>query len=132
MSVPVKAVLWEPNLGIPLADHEWRMFEVPAPGSHYWHGKTGYRLDRIEEVEGETHVHLVRDRQWEEAVSAPLPDDYLVDGGRDDENGYWHFQVVGPHGVVAGASGYGLELEPAILQAVAQAAARLGLAPGQP
>jgi hypothetical protein len=61
-------------------------------------------------------------------MSAPLPDEYLVDGGRDHEDGYWHFHVVGPTGLVAGANGYSTELEPAIRQAVVQAAERLGLA----
>jgi hypothetical protein len=133
VSVAIRAVLWEPNLaGLRLSDHEWRVFELPAVGSHYWHDKTGYRVDRIEEVDGETRVHFMRDPEWEEAVSTPLPDEYLVDGGRSDEDGHWHFQVVGPQGIVAGANGYGIELEPAIRQAVVEAATRLGLAPGQP
>ncbi len=34
-------------------------------------------------------------------MSAPLPDDYLVDGGRDEEDGNWHFKtVIGPRGLV--------------------------------
>jgi hypothetical protein len=127
MSVPVRAVLWEPNLGIPLSDHEWQMYELPGVGEHYWHDKTGYRVDRIEEGDGEIRVHLIRDPDWEEAMSTPLPDEYLVDGGRDHEDGYWHFHVTGPTGLVAGANGYGTDLEAAIRQAVAQAAERLGL-----
>lgn len=118
--------------GLPLSDHEWQMFEVPSVGSHYWHDKTGYRVDRIEDVDGETRVHLIRDPEWEEEMSAPLPDEYLIDGGRDEEDGNWHFEVVGPRGLVGGrATGYGPDLEGAIRQAVAGAAAHLGLAPGE-
>lgn len=123
MPVDVRAVLWEPLVpGMPLSDHGWRMYELPEAGAHYWHGTTGYRLDRIERMDDETRVHLVRDPEWEQEMSIGLPDDYLVDGGRDSERGEWHFHVVGPQGRVAGGAwAFGDDLERTIRQAVAGA-----------
>jgi hypothetical protein len=110
---------------MPMSDHQWQMHAIPEVGSHYWHDRTGYRLDRIEHVEGETRVHLVGDRDWEEAVSAGLPDEYMVMGGRDSHTGEWHFRVVGAKGPVIGWA-FGEDLESTIARAVATALEALG------
>jgi hypothetical protein len=121
MPIPVRAVLWEPRLpGLPLSDHEWEMFELPEADARYWHDKTGYRVDRIEEIDGETRVHLVRDPEWEEQMSQGLPDDHLVDGGRSSDTGEWHFRVVGPRGAITGWH-FDNVMEPPIQTAVAVA-----------
>lgn len=111
--------------GLPLSVHEWRMYELPEVGAHYWHDRTGYRVDRIEQVEEETRVDLIRDPEWEEEMSAGLPDNYLVDGGRDADHGRWHFRVVGPQGRVAGRGALNDNMEAAIRHAVAEAVQHL-------
>lgn len=84
--------------GLTLSDHEWQVFDMPAPGDHYWHWTTGYRVERTGEVDGELRLHLMRNPAWEEEMSQGLPDDHLVDGGRSADSGQWHFRVVGPRG----------------------------------
>ena len=60
--------------GLAMSDHEWEMYELPTPGSHYWHDKTGFTVDRIEEIDDETLVHLMRDPDWERAMADGLHD----------------------------------------------------------
>jgi hypothetical protein len=94
------------------------MFELPEAAGHYWHATTGYRVERIEQVDQETRVHLMRDPDWEEDMSKGLADDHLVDGGRSADTGQWHFRVVGPRGAVTGWH-FDDDVEPAIEAAVA-------------
>jgi hypothetical protein len=111
---------------MPISSQNWSMYDLPEPGEHYWHGRTGYVVDRIGMVDEVPHVHLVRDPAWEDQLSDGLPDDHMIDGGRREGDGTWHFQIVGPNGRLAGdAWSVGSELEPAIRQAVAGAIAQL-------
>jgi hypothetical protein len=53
MPVPVIAILWEPAVTqMPISSQEWSMYDLPEPGTHYWHGRTGYLVDQIEDVDG--------------------------------------------------------------------------------
>ncbi len=127
MPIPVVALLWEPGVTeMPIGSQNWSMYDLPEPGTHYWHGRTGYVVDRIEDADGMPHVHLIRDSSWERQMSAGLPDDHLVDGGRREDDGTWHFQVVGPNGPIGGnAWSFGRELEPTLREAVAAALTQL-------
>jgi hypothetical protein len=119
MPIDVRAVLSEPNMpGIALSDRKWQMYALPEPGTHYWHDRTGYTVDRIEDVEGETRVHLVRDPEWEVEVADGLNDDQAIIGGPQSDDGQWHFEVVDRAGHHHGWS-FGNELEPTIREAVA-------------
>ena len=124
MPAHVHAVLHEPGLELPLQIQEWRMYDVPPPGSHYWHGRTGYLVLRVEQTDPVT-VHFVRDPEWEQELHAGLPDDHIIDGGRGSDDGTWHFSVVGPSGQLNEAWAFGDQMEPAIREAVALARTRL-------
>ena len=134
MAIPVQAVLWEPAIPeLPLAIDEWQMYDLPEVGSLYWHGRTGYRVDRIEQLEDEIRVHLVHDPEWELKLLVPLASGHSIDGGRSSENGRWHFQVIGPDGRVVGTPwSTGFSLESAIRKAVAQALQCISATPIDP
>jgi len=127
MGVRVEAVLSEPGMGIPLSEQDWTMFELPEAGSQYWHGSTGYRVDRIDEGEP-PRVYLVRDPEWETALHGALPEGYRLYGGRSEKEAAWHFEVLGPQGEHLGgaARGYGPTPEQAADEAVAGALQVIG------
>ena len=107
---------------MPLEEVEWKMFELPELGENYWHGRTGYRVKAMDQSVDPPRLDLELDRDFEERMSAGLPDDHFVDGGRRDDDGSWHFQVVGPNGIVGGrAWSMGDDMEKAIGEAVAGA-----------
>jgi hypothetical protein len=124
MSTVVQAVLHEPGLELPLEIQEWQMYEVPEAGSHYWHGRSGYVVQRIDRTDPIT-VHFVRDPAWEEELHNGLPDEYIIDGGRRVDDGEWHFSVVGPDGRLNRAWSFGPDQEIAIRDAIQQVRALL-------
>ena|SRR6266516_4626858 len=127
MPTAVQAVLHEPGLELPLELQHWTMYEVPRVGAHYWHNRTGYRIQRIDQTEPLT-VHLVRDPSWEEEIHAGLPGDYLLSGGRRSDDGTWHFSMVGPSGRLNDAWSVDDDLDAAIREVVGQAHASLARA----
>jgi hypothetical protein len=122
MAIKVRAVLWAPNMPtIAVSDHEWEMYALPEPGTHYWHDGTGFTVDRIEEADGETRVHLVRDPEWEREVAAGLNDDDVISGGRRSDDGQWHFEVRDRASGRRRGWAFGDKLEPTLRQAVTSA-----------
>jgi hypothetical protein len=99
------------------------MYELPAVGEQYWHGKTGYVVKALDANADPPRLDLELDRKFEERMSAGLPDDHFVDGGRQHDDGTWHFQIVGPKGIIGGgaASSRSDDMERAIAEAVASA-----------
>jgi hypothetical protein len=123
MAARVQAVLYEPGLELPLQTQQWLMFEVPSVGARYWHGRTGYRVERVDPTDPVT-LHLVRDRVWEDALHDGLPSEYVIDGGRRSDDGSWHFTVVRNGDRIAGWS-FGEDCEATIRDAVSRVVASL-------
>jgi hypothetical protein len=61
-----------------LIELNWTMFELPAPGSRYWHDRSGYTVREVDRTQDPPHVHLVHDRAYEEELHAGLPEGYLL------------------------------------------------------
>ena len=99
------------------------MYEVPAVGTHYWHGRTGYQVTKVDQALP-VRVHFVRDPGWEESLHVGLPDEYVVDGGRQSDDGVWHFTVVRDAERPTGWS-FGEDCESTIRAAVSDALAAL-------
>jgi hypothetical protein len=98
------------------------MYELPRLGDHYWHDNTGYRVNGLDESADPPRLDLELDREFEEELCGALPDNYIVQGGRRSDDGTWHFEVAGPHGLVGGrAWSVGDNMEQAIREAVAGA-----------
>jgi hypothetical protein len=105
----------------------WKVFALPQAGSHYWHDDAGYYVESVETVVGMPEINLIRDVEWEIAVLSPLPDGYSVRGGRDPDDGRWHFQVRDSSSNVVGqflVTGPGLEST--LRAAIEQATRRIG------
>lgn len=101
------------------------LFSLPEKGSHYWHDDAGYLVERIENTDGEVHVHLLRDVDWEKEVLVGLPDDYRLVGGRQSTDGSWHFLISDPNGRRVGPiTGFGIEST--LSKAVSTALSSLG------
>jgi hypothetical protein len=131
MPVPVKVYTWDPRMDeMALNELDWTMFELPAPGSHYWHDRWGYTVREVDETQDPPHVHLVHDRAYEEELHAGLPDGYLLDGGRDSEDGSWHFFMLTPQGRPLGPFRGG-DFDSAVGQALAAAAEHARAQAGQ-
>jgi hypothetical protein len=99
MPVAVKVYTWDPRMDeMALNELDWTMFELPEPGSHYWHDRWGYTVREVDQTQDPPHVHLVHDRAYEEELHEGLPDGYLLDGGRRHDDGSWHFFMLTPQG----------------------------------
>ncbi len=106
---------------LPLSETTWMMFELPAAGDRYWHGSEGFTVREVDESHDSPHVHLNHDSDWTRAINDQLPDEYYLDGGRDSDNGRWHFQAVTPeHGRPVG-DGYSESMDEAMQQAIGHA-----------
>src|SRR5437763_1421757 len=67
MPVSVKVYTWDPRMDeMALNELDWTMYELPTPGSHYWHDRWGYTVREVDEMQDPPHVHLVHDRAYEE------------------------------------------------------------------
>jgi hypothetical protein len=122
MPVAVKVYTWDPRMDeIALNELDLTMFELPSPGSHYWHDRWGYTVRGVDETQDPPHVHLVHDRAYEEELHNGLADGYLLDGGRNAEDGSWHFLMLTPQGRPLGPF-WGADLNAAVAEAVAAAA----------
>jgi hypothetical protein len=119
VSTHVNAVLWDPEVPIPLNIEPWAMYEVPRVGDRYWHHRTGYSVREIIDDLTPPEIHLVRDPAWEEAVHGGLPTEYILEGGRRDDDGTWQFHVLSPTtGLPLGAGGYSPDFGTAVEDAI--------------
>lgn len=126
MSIRVKVYTWPPG-GTTLAINELNleMFELPGPGSRYWHDRWGYRVRNVGATEDPPVVHLEHDPDWESQLYEGLPDGYILDGGRRDDDGTWHFALQTPQGRMGGAF-FNSDLDAAIAGAIAAAHEHVG------
>jgi hypothetical protein len=95
MPVPVKVFTWPPG-GTTIAINElaWSMFDLPARGTRYWHGRDPYLVREVDETTEPVTIHLEHAEDWTEELREALPDGYWPDGGRSDRSGEWHFTLV--------------------------------------
>ncbi len=122
MPTAVKVYQWMPGMNeMPLNELDWTMYELPEPGSHYWHDRMGFMVREVDKSQDPPHVHLVHDRAYEEELHDGLPDGYLLDGGRNSENGSWHFFMLTPQGRPLGPF-HGGDFDSAVGLALAAAA----------
>jgi hypothetical protein len=93
--IPVTVYTWPPGGGqIAINRLDWTMYDVPAVGSRYWHGRDPYKVRGVDENTDPVTVHLEHDDAWVAELHDALPDGYWLDGGRSDTDGRWHFQIV--------------------------------------
>lgn len=127
MPVPATAVTWfAGTYPGPLAINvqQWTMYELPAVDDHYWHDRMGFTVRALDASQDPARIDLEHDPAWEEELHDGLPDDCLAVGGRDSDDGTWHFQIASsrPGRRLPGAWSFGDDLETTIRQAVVRAA----------
>lgn len=123
---PARAVLDEPGVPIPLSELQWEMYELPEPGTRYWHGSIGYRVQAVEPDAAPARVDLIRDPEWEAEAYGDLPEGYQIDAGRRSDDGTWHVRVLRPNGQpLGGGWSFGDDCETVLSQAVTGALAQL-------
>jgi len=77
-----------------LNEPAWTMFDLPASGSRYWHGRDPYLVRGVDEATDPITVHLEHAADWTDELRRALPDGYWLDGGRSDRSAEWHFMLV--------------------------------------
>jgi hypothetical protein len=125
MPIPVKVYTWPSDGGqIAINELAWTMFDLPEPGSRYWHGRDPYIVRGVDETSDPATVHLEHAAEWADEVRDALPAGYWIEGGRRSEDGSWHFHLV-QQGVDRPIGMYfGESLEQGITEVVAGAHAR--------
>jgi hypothetical protein len=119
----VKVYTYAPAAGaIPLAELDWTMYELPSAGDRYWHDRDTFAVREVDESQDPPQVHLVHDHEWSDQIRDQLPEGYDIDGGRDSNDGRWHFMATTPpHGRPLGPV-VADDLEDALGRAIANAA----------
>lgn len=126
MPIPVKVILWPPGgRAIAIGELNWTMYDLPAPGTRYWHGRDPFLVREIDQTSDPVTLHLEHADEWAQEIRAALPAGYWIEGGRRSDDGSWHFHleqdgVERPIGLY-----YGESLEQALNEAVAGAHARV-------
>jgi hypothetical protein len=95
MPTPVKVYTWSPGGGrLAINEFDWSMFDLPARGTRYWHGRDPYVVREVDETTDPVTVHLENAAEWADELRNQLPSGYWLDGGRSDAKGEWHFTLV--------------------------------------
>jgi hypothetical protein len=122
MPIPVTVFTYaHENHQISLDERQWEMYALPAPGDRYWHGHEPLRVREVSEDSNPRRMHVVHDHEWAEEVRAALPAGYTIHGGRDQDDGRWHFMAIAPPNDRPLGPVFADELDQALAEAIANA-----------
>jgi hypothetical protein len=109
------------NHQIPLNERHWSMYALPSPGDRYWHGEEPLRVRSVDANAEPKQLHVDHDHDWAAEVIAALPEGYRMHGGRDADDGRWHFMAIAPPNDRPLGPVFADDLEQALAQAIVNA-----------